>query len=226
MSSSIGIMTPDPVKAEDGITCFSSFGPTSGRRRWDEGRADTSAGPELRVPLGRGCEWRRSTKRFGQPACACDVAFSQGRQVRFLYGHSRCVSAIRLPEHLEDRALADLSEVIGSRWRKPRGHVQLERFVQSRRVGEARLSSPVALDEYAVDGLRYAESQQVPEYFAVLSETPVEQLIRIGGKAFAPAFARRDNEHGSRRTFDVAQRGDPCADLQSGALASVVIKHL
>src|SRR5215831_17918665 len=136
------------------------------------------------------------------------------------------VSAISLPEHLEDRGLADLSEILGSRWRKPCGHVQLERFVQSRRMGEARLSSPVALDEYAVDGLRYAESQQVAEDFVVLSETPVEQLIRIGGKAFAPPFARRDDKHGGRRTFDFAQRGDPCADLQSDAFTSVVIKHL
>ena len=154
--------------------------------------------------LGRGCERRRSTKRFGQPAGPRDVAFSQGRQVRFLYGHSRCVSAIRLPEHLEDRGLADFSEVIGSRRRKPRGHVQPERFVQARRMGEARLSTPVALDKYPVDGLRNAESQQVAEDFAVLSETPVEQLICIGGKAFAPAFPRLDDKYGGRRTFDVA----------------------
>src|SRR5215469_14277444 len=110
--------------------------------------------------LVRGYERRRSTKRFGQPAGSCDVAFRQGRQVRFLYAHSRCVSAIRLPEHLKDRGLADLSEIIGSGRRKPRGHVQLERFVQARRMGEARLSSPVALDEYAVDGLRYAEASR------------------------------------------------------------------
>src|SRR5215469_10107267 len=123
--------------------------------------------------LRRGYERRRSTKRFGQPAGAGDVTFSQGRQVRFLYGHSRCVSAIRLPEHLEDRALTDLSEVIGSRRREPRGHVQFERFVQARRMGEARLGTPVTLDEYPVDGLRNAECQQVAEDFAVLSETPV-----------------------------------------------------